>query len=81
MPPVKVAWLWLVFGRWLWLKEAMGGKDLLCHYMVVNDWDSGVDSEQNLVLISIPSVLDPSMAPEGMHALHAYTPATEPYDL
>ena len=63
------------------LKEAMGGKELLCHYMVVNTWETGVDSEQNLVLISIPSVLDPSMAPEGMHALHAYTPATEPYDL
>nr|ATQ36019.1 prolycopene isomerase [Proteomonas sulcata] len=55
--------------------------DLCCHYMVVNDWERGVDAEQNLVLISIPSVLDPSMAPEGMHALHAYTPATEPYDL
>ena len=40
-----------------------------------------VDSQQNLVLISIPSVLDTSMAPDGMHALHAYTPATEPYDL
>lgn len=63
------------------LKEAMGGKELLCHYMVVNDWDTGVDSQQNLVLVSIPSVLDPSLAPEGMHALHAYTPATEPYDL
>ena len=63
------------------LQEAMGGKELLCHYMVVNDWDAGVDSEQNLVLISIPSVLDPSLAPDGMHALHAYTPATEPYDM
>ena len=40
-----------------------------------------MDSQQNLVLISIPSVLDTSMAPDGMHALHAYTPATEPYDL
>ncbi|KAJ1479358.1 hypothetical protein T484DRAFT_1959117, partial [Baffinella frigidus] len=33
------------------------------------------------VLVSIPSVLDPDMAPDGFHALHAYTPATEPYDL
>uniref|UniRef100_A0A7S1E1F7 Amine oxidase domain-containing protein n=2 Tax=Hemiselmis andersenii TaxID=464988 RepID=A0A7S1E1F7_HEMAN len=63
------------------LKEAMGGKELECHYMVVNDWERGVDSEQNLVLISIASVLDPTMAPEGMHTIHAYTPATEPYDL
>lgn len=40
-----------------------------------------MDAEQNLVLISIPSVLDPSLAPEGCHSLHAYVPATEPYDL
>ncbi len=33
------------------------------------------------MLVSIPSVLDPSMAPEGCHSLHAYVPATEPYDL
>jgi len=63
------------------LLEVMGGKELQCHYMVVNDWESGVDAEQNLVLLSIPSVLDPDMAPDGYHSLHAYTPATEPYDL
>lgn len=31
------------------------------------------------MLISIPSVIDPSMAPPGKHSLHAYLPATEPY--
>ena len=40
-----------------------------------------VDSEQNVVLISIPSVVDPSLAPAGKHTLHAYLPATEPYEL
>lgn len=30
-------------------------------------------------MISIASVLDPSLAPAGKHVLHAYTPATEPY--
>ena len=29
--------------------------------------------------VSIPSVVDPSMAPTGKHSLHAYLPATEPY--
>ena len=38
-----------------------------------------VDTEQNVVLISIASVMDPSLAPAGKHTLHAYLPATEPY--
>jgi hypothetical protein len=38
-----------------------------------------VDTEQNVVLISIASVADPSPAPKGKHTLHAYYPATEPY--
>ncbi len=36
---------------------------------------------QNVVLISIASVLDPSLAPAGKHTLHAYLPATEPFNL
>lgn len=55
--------------------------DLQIHYIVVNDWAPGVDAAQNVVLISIPSVLDPSLAPPGKHVLHAYTPGTEPYNL
>ena len=55
--------------------------DLACHYIVVNDWDVGITAPQNLVLISIPSVLDPSLAPEGKHTIHVYTPGNEPYEL
>lgn len=53
--------------------------DLELHHIVVNDWESGVASPQNVVLISIASVKDPSLAPAGKHCLHAYLPATEPY--
>ena len=61
--------------------EAQGlPADLACHYIVVNDWGKGVDAPQNLVLISIPSVLDPSLAPVGKHTLHVYTPGNEPYE-
>jgi phytoene dehydrogenase-like protein len=55
--------------------------DLECHYLIVNDWEVGVDAPQNVVVVSIPSVLDPSLAPAGKHCIHAYTPATEPYEL
>lgn len=53
--------------------------DVACHYIVVNDWNQGVTAPQNVVLISIPSVLDPSLAPLGKHVIHVYTPGNEPY--
>jgi phytoene dehydrogenase-like protein len=53
-------------------------KELQIHHISVEDWDRGVTSPQNLVLVSIPSVLDPGMAPPGCHVIHAYTPGTEP---
>ncbi|XP_057420996.1 prolycopene isomerase, chloroplastic [Lotus japonicus] len=55
--------------------------DLGIHHIVVNDWKRGVDADQNVVLISVPSVLSPNLAPPGKHVLHAYLPGTEPYEL
>jgi phytoene dehydrogenase-like protein len=61
--------------------DATDLRDLECHYLIVNTWEGGVDAPQNVVAVSIPSVLDPSLAPPGKHCIHAYTPATEPYEL
>ncbi|NER93268.1 MAG: NAD(P)/FAD-dependent oxidoreductase [Symploca sp. SIO1B1] len=55
--------------------------DLPCHFIVVNDWDLGIDAPQNVILVSIPSILDPSLAPTGKQVIHAYTPANEPFAL
>jgi phytoene dehydrogenase-like protein len=55
--------------------------DLPCHLIVVNDWSVGVSAPQNVVLISIPSMLDPTLAPPGKQVIHAYTPGNEPYPL
>jgi phytoene dehydrogenase-like protein len=55
--------------------------DLPCHHIVVNDWEQGVTAPQNVVLISIPSLIDASLAPPGKHTIHVYTPGNEPYDL
>lgn len=55
--------------------------DLACHYITVDDWERGIDAPQNLIVMSIPTVLDPSLAPPGKHTIHVYTPATEPYEL
>jgi phytoene dehydrogenase-like protein len=55
--------------------------DLGIHYIVVNDWERGITNPQNVVVASIPSVLDPSLAPAGKHVVHVYSPANEPYHL
>jgi phytoene dehydrogenase-like protein len=52
---------------------------LQAHYMHMEDWSRGVTADQNAVLVSIPSVHDDTMAPDGYAVLHAYTPATEDY--
>ncbi|HIK06459.1 MAG TPA: NAD(P)/FAD-dependent oxidoreductase [Trichormus sp. M33_DOE_039] len=53
--------------------------DLACHYIVVNDWGLGITAPQNVILVSIPSIIDPSLAPPGKHVIHVYTPGNEPY--
>ncbi len=55
--------------------------NLACHHIVVNNWEKGVTAPQNVVLVSIPSLLDPSLAPPGKHVIHVYTPGNEPYEL
>jgi len=55
--------------------------DLPCHHIVVNDWYAGITAPQNVVLVSIPSLIDPSVAPPGKQTIHVYTPGNEPYKL
>lgn len=50
--------------------------DIEMHHSVLN-FDVDIEQEQNLVIISIPTVADPSLAPEGYHIVHAYTAASE----
>eukprot|EP01041_Mallomonas_annulata_P006900 gene6900-14008_t len=54
--------------------------DLESHYTVINQWEK-IDAPQNHVIISIPSTLDPNLAPPGCHVIHAYAAANEPFDL
>jgi len=53
---------------------------LQAHYMYIDDWAIGIEGEDNAALLSIPSVHDDSLAPEGYGVLHIYTPATEEFD-
>ena len=54
-------------------------QQLQAHYMYIEDWNRGVEAEDNAVLLSIPSVHDDSLAPPGYAVLHIYTPATEDF--
>ena len=56
--------------------------DFPAQWAVIQDWDlpEGVEAPRNIVLCSMPSLIDPTLAPEGKHVLHAYVPATEPYE-
>jgi len=53
--------------------------DLPAQWAVVGDWERGVEAPRNVVLVSVPSLIDPSLAPPGRHIIHAYVPATEDY--
>ena len=53
--------------------RAKGLEDLTIHHVVVHDTDIDITTPGNTCMISIPSVLDPSLAPAGHHVVHAYT--------
>ena len=48
------------------------------HHVVVRDETKPIDEPGNVCMISIATVWEPDMAPEGYHCVHAYT--MEPFD-
>ncbi|KAG2437504.1 hypothetical protein HXX76_006153 [Chlamydomonas incerta] len=54
--------------------------DLECHHLVVNSWEQ-LTGPQNVIIASVPTVFDPSLAPPGKATVHCYCAANEPYDL
>lgn len=56
-------------------------KDIPLHFSVVRDWSEPIDATGNVVIISVPSVVNPALAPVGRHCVHAYLAATEPFEL
>ena len=58
-----------------------GLEELPIHHVWVGDWQRGIGAERNMLVLSMPSRLDPSLAPPGHQVLHGYTPANEPWEL
>ncbi len=45
-----------------------------CHHIIVENWDK-MEEPEGTIFVSIPTLLDPSLAPEGYHIVHAFTPS------
>jgi prolycopene isomerase len=48
--------------------------DTECHHILLEDWDK-MEESQGTIFVSIPTLLDPSLAPEGHHIIHTFTPS------
>jgi prolycopene isomerase len=46
-----------------------------CHHLLLERWEE-MEAEQGVVFVSMPSLLDSSLAPAGHHILHAFTPSS-----
>lgn len=62
--------------------EGLDMEALQAHYTVMDRGLLGDDpcAEQNMIAVSNPCRLDPSLAPEGRAVLHAYCCGNEPYE-
>jgi prolycopene isomerase len=45
-----------------------------CHHLLLEEW-SAMEAEQGTIFVSIPTLLDPALAPQGRHIVHAFTPS------
>ena len=43
-----------------------------CHHILLEDWDK-MEDEQGTIFVSIPTLLDPNLAPKGYHIVHTFT--------
>jgi prolycopene isomerase len=45
-----------------------------CHHLLLEQWQN-MEAEQGVVFASLPTLLDPDLAPTGHHILHCFTPS------
>jgi prolycopene isomerase len=45
-----------------------------CHHILLENWDK-MESREGTIFVSIPTLLDPSLAPQGHHIIHTFTPS------
>ncbi|MEH2336689.1 carotenoid isomerase [Nostoc sp.] len=55
------------------VKESVLPAGSECHHILLEDWEKMTAAEGTL-FVSIPTLLDPDLAPSGYHIIHAFTP-------
>lgn len=45
-----------------------------CHHILLEDW-SQLEAAEGTIFVSIPTLLDPTLAPAGHHIIHTFTPS------
>ncbi|MEX0269142.1 carotenoid isomerase [Leptolyngbyaceae cyanobacterium UHCC 1019] len=58
----------------LGVKAAALPADTECHHILLEDWNN-MEAEEGTIFVSLPSLLDSSLAPSGCHIIHAFTPS------
>ncbi len=59
----------------LGIEKSILSENFNCHHIIVEDWDD-LENEKGVIFVSIPTLLDSSLAPEGKHIVHAFTPSS-----
>jgi prolycopene isomerase len=58
----------------LGVKAAALPPDVECHHILLEDWHK-MEAPEGTIFVSIPTLLDPNLAPEGHHIIHTFTPS------
>ncbi|MEH2411116.1 carotenoid isomerase [Nostoc sp.] len=55
------------------VKESVLPAGTECHHILLENWEK-MTAAEGTVFVSIPTLLDPDLAPTGYHIIHAFTP-------
>jgi len=55
------------------VKQSVLPEGTECHHILLEDWEKMMAVE-GTIFVSIPTLLDPDLAPSGYHIIHAFTP-------
>lgn len=55
------------------VKESVLPAGTECHHILLEDWEK-MTAVEGTVFVSIPTLLDPDLAPSGYHIIHVFTP-------
>jgi len=58
----------------LGVKEDLIPAGTACHHILLEKWEK-MEQPEGTIFVSIPTLLDPDLAPKGYHIIHAFTPS------